>query len=299
MFNSLNYRSTIQKLCHQTLGHPKLGHKKKEHQPSWRPLVGSNWLVAIIIALTTLPSFADNVLSADANLMQASALIEQADHYRLDSEASRVVSEVKLYQDDNLDKTRLYDVYLKPNRESLVVFKAKVEQGQKMLMLGDNYWLLMPKSRRPIRITPMQKLLGEASVGDISTLTWSQDYQGEILKTEEITALDGTVQKTKKLKLTAKTTGASYQQIDLWIDDKNAFPIQADLYLRSGKLAKKAHFKQGIRAGQPRVTAMVLQDQIQLNKKTVIEYQSIEPYSLPSKYYNPAFLSKNKQLGIE
>ena len=170
MFNSLNYRSTIQKLCHQTLchqtlchqtlGHPKLGHKKKEHQSSWRPLVGSNWLVAIIIALTTLPSLADNVLSVDENLTQASALIEQADHYRLDSEASRVVSEVKLYQDDNLDKTRLYDVYLKPNRESLVVFKAKVEQGQKMLMLGDNYWLLMPKKSPSYSYNPNAKTVG-------------------------------------------------------------------------------------------------------------------------------------------
>nr|WP_319946359.1 outer membrane lipoprotein-sorting protein [Vibrio methylphosphonaticus] len=249
--------------------------------------------------MVTLPSVAETTSSVDTNVMQASALIEQADQYRLDSESSKVVSEVKLYQDDELDKTRLYDVYLKPNRESLVVFKAKVEQGQKMLMLGDNYWLLMPKSRRPIRITPMQKLLGEASVGDISTLTWSQDYQGEILKTEEITALDGSLKKTKKLRLTAKTSGASYQQIDLWIDDNNAFPIEADLYLRSGKMAKKAYFKQGTRSGQPRVTAMILQDQIQVNKKTVIEYQSIEPYSLPSKYYNPAFLSKNKQLGIE
>lgn len=32
-------------------------------------------------------------------------------------------------------------------------------------MLGDNYWLLMPKSRRPIRITPMQKLLGKRRWG--------------------------------------------------------------------------------------------------------------------------------------
>ncbi len=79
-------------------------------------------------------------------------------------------------QDEQLDKTRGYNVYTRPNRESVVVFKSAVEAGQKMLMIEDNYWLLMPKkSRRPIRITPMQKLLGEASVGDISTLTWSED----------------------------------------------------------------------------------------------------------------------------
>ncbi|MFS1914059.1 MULTISPECIES: outer membrane lipoprotein-sorting protein [unclassified Vibrio] len=256
-----------------------------------------SWLITI--KLRGIVAMLVSAASVSALASEAESLIKQADSYRLDAGASRVVSEVRLYQDDKLDKTRLYDVYLKPNRESLVVFKANVEKGQKMLMLGDNYWLLMPKSRRPIRITPMQKLLGEASVGDISTLTWSQDYQGQVIENEDILALDGSMTKTKRLKLVAKTAGASYQQIDLWLDNKTAFPIQADLYLRSGKLAKKAQFEQGVRNGERRVTAMILRDQIQMNKKTVIDYQSIEPHSLPSKYYNPAFLSKNKQLGIE
>lgn len=87
---------------------------------------------------------------------------------------------VQLYHDGQLEKTNQYDVYVRENRESLVLFQSATEAGQKMLMLGDNYWLLMPKSRRPIRITPMQKLLGEASVGDISTLTWSDDYQASL-----------------------------------------------------------------------------------------------------------------------
>jgi hypothetical protein len=34
-------------------------------------------------------------------------------------------------------------------------------------MLGDDCWLILPKSQRPVRITATQRLLGEASVGDI------------------------------------------------------------------------------------------------------------------------------------
>lgn len=110
-----------------------------------------------------------NVQALDTQ--QVAQLMEKADSYRLQDQSSKVVSLVRLYQDQELDKTRLYHVYTRPSRESLVVFKSAVEAGQKMLMMGDNYWLQMPKSRRPIRITPMQKLLGEASIGDISTLT--------------------------------------------------------------------------------------------------------------------------------
>ncbi|MEF1174349.1 outer membrane lipoprotein-sorting protein, partial [Vibrio sinaloensis] len=108
--------------------------------------------------------------------MDVGSMVRNADSFRQGYESAKVVSEVALYENDTLDKTREYHVYTRENRESLVVFKSQVEQGQKMLMLGDNYWFVMPKSRRPIRITPMQKLLGEASVGDISTLTWSEDY---------------------------------------------------------------------------------------------------------------------------
>ena len=74
-----------------------------------------------------------------------------------------------------LEKERLYEVLIKPGRRSLVLFQSKAEAGQKVLMLDDRYWLLLPKTRRPVRITASQKLLGEASTGDIATMTWSED----------------------------------------------------------------------------------------------------------------------------
>ena len=138
----------------------------------------------------------------------------------------------------------------------------------------------------------MQKLLGEASVGDISTLTWSEDYQPSLVKAESI-LVDGKTQDTNQLRLEATTKGASYHRIDLWLDQQSDFPIKADLYLRSGKLAKQAWFEQGSRHGQTRVVSMTLLDQIQPAKKTVIEYQEVTKQELDDKYYNPAYLTRN------
>lgn len=225
-------------------------------------------------------------------------ILQRADQYRLDSDAAKVVSQVLLYENGELDKTRLYTVYTRPERESLVVFKSKVEAGQKMLMLGDNYWLLMPKSRRPIRITPMQKLLGEASVGDISTLTWSEDYRGKWVQEIDLKLpMAGSVL-VNQLDLTAKTSGASYQRIELWLEKGSNFPIKANMYLRSGKLAKEARFTKGARGTRTSVIAMTLLDRIQPSKKTVIKYQEISPMVLDAKYYNPAYLSRNNVSGL-
>lgn len=244
-------------------------------------------LVSVLIMVSLATLFSLPVYANDVTQM-----VKNADQYRLAEDAAKVVSLVSLYENGQLDKTRQYNVYTRPNRESLVVFKSTVEAGQKMLMLGDNYWLVMPKSRRPIRITPMQKLLGEASVGDISTLTWSEDYQATLTATESLD-VKGKIVDVHRLKLTAVTDGASYAQIDLWLQADNDFPLKADLYLRSGKLAKQAWFSAGEREGVLHVTAMTLLDRIQPAKKTVIEYQQVTPMTLDAKYYNPAYLTRN------
>tara|TARA_Y100001956_G_C4123300_1_gene188681 strand:+ start:2401 stop:3168 length:768 start_codon:yes stop_codon:yes gene_type:complete len=231
-------------------------------------------------------------LSAQSKPLDVKQMVLNADNFRQGYDAAKVVSEVALYENGQLDKTREYHVYTREDRESLVVFKSQVEQGQKMLMLGDNYWLVMPKSRRPIRITAMQKLLGEASVGDISTLTWSKDYHATYVS-EETLNLEGQQKITNQLRLRSTTKGASYHRIDLWLDANNDFPIKADLYLRSGKLAKQAWFEGGKLSGENRVVSMTLLDKIQPAKKTVIRYQQITPKTLDDKYYNPAYLTRN------
>ncbi|KDO14572.1 outer membrane lipoprotein-sorting protein [Vibrio metoecus] len=243
------------------------------------------WRVTLWLGL----SWACSVAATELDVV---SMVQKADEYRLKESAAKVTSVVKLYHDDHLEKTNQYDVYVRENRESLVLFQSATEAGQKMLMLGDNYWLLMPKSRRPIRITPMQKLLGEASVGDISTLTWSDDYQPTLEGEERLLLEDQRSVEAYRLSLKAKTAGASYQAITLWLNKADASPVKADLYLHSGKLAKVAWFTvQG-----ERVIEMVLQDKIQAQKRTVIQYQAVQPLRLEDKYYNPAYLIQNPSL---
>ncbi len=171
--------------------------------------------------------------TSDLATLDVNAMLKKADEYRMEDESSKVVSVVHLFKNNEREKTHQYHVYTRPQRQSLVIFKSKVEAGQKMLMLEDNYWLVMPKSRRPIRITPMQKLLGEASVGDISSLTWHNDYQGKHVKRENLTQSDGSIVASNKLLLTAKTKGASYRTIELWLAPETDFPIKANLILKS------------------------------------------------------------------
>jgi hypothetical protein len=226
-------------------------------------------------ALLALPAWAADV----------KALLKEADSYRLIDQSSRVDTEVRVFKRGKLDKTRLYAVYVKPGRRSLVVFRSPSERGQKMLMLGDDFWLVMPASQRPLRITPMQKLLGDASTGDVASMTWAEDYDGRV---EGEVLVDGVP--CIKLDITGQRKGVSYPRIVLYLAKSDRRPVQAELYVASDKLAKEAAFKIGVVDGRKLVTEMTLIDRLQQDRRTEVHYLARSRKTLSDEYYNPAFL---------
>lgn len=234
------------------------------------------------------------VLSPQLYAVEVAEILKQADHFRQPLTTAKVVTEVELYKNGKLDKKRLYHVYMKPGQRSLVLFQSAIELGQKVLMVKEKFWLLMPRSRRPIRITPMQKLLGEASTGDVATMTWSDYYKGEIVA--EDVDKDGV--RAIHLNLQSQSRATTYARIELWVDQSNYAPLAADLYVKSGKLAKQATYKMGMRDGKRQVVGMVLYDRIQKNRKTVVNTLSVKEATIPDKYYNPQYLARNPTLDL-
>jgi len=225
---------------------------------------------------------------ARAGDARVQALLKQADAYRLADASMQVETEVVSYKSGQIDKTRNYTVLTQPPNKSLVLFRSPGESGQKVLMVGDDFWMLMPSSQRPIRITPMQKLLGDASVGDIATLSWANDYEGEI-KSE--TTVDGTP--CIVLDLKARRPGVSYAHVMLTVAKRDARPISAELFVASDKRAKTAKFETQTIEGRPIVTQMKLADDIQTGRETVVRYVARKPRSIPEEYFNPMFLTRN------
>jgi len=225
------------------------------------------------------------LLAAPAHAADVKTLLKEADAFRLSGESVRVDTEVRVLKSGTLDKTRLYAVYVKPGRRSLVVFRSPSERGQKLLMLGDDFWLVLPSSQRPLRITPLQKLLGDASTGDVANLTWAEDYDGRV---EGEATIDGVA--CLKLDILGQRKGVTYPRIVLYLAKSDRSPVHAELYVASEKLAKEAVFKFGTIDGRKLVTAMVLRDHLQRERVTEVHYLSRRPKTLPDHYYNPAFL---------
>jgi len=235
-------------------------------------------------------------LAAAATLAQAStdvtALLKAADRYRAGAENLQVETQVTvLNRDGSTDKERRYTVFSQAQHKSLVLMRSPAEAGQKVLMLGDDFWLLLPGSQRPLRITPMQKLLGDASTGDIATMSWAEDYTGTLVGEEQCGD-----QKCLRLSLQSARKGLTYARIELWVGKARSEPLKAELYVQSDKLAKLASFVFDKADKPTQVTEMVLSDKLSSHKETRVRYVSRQPRQVPETWLNPMFLARNPAL---
>ncbi|MFZ6712231.1 outer membrane lipoprotein-sorting protein [Undibacterium sp. TC9W] len=238
--------------------------------------------IALLLAATTGLARADEV----------GDILKAADQFRVGSENMQVETEITTFaKDGSKEKERNYLVFSQVNHQSLVLMKSPAEKGQKVLMLGDDFWMLLPGSQRPLRITPMQKLLGDASIGDIATMSWSQDYTGKIVGEEKC---DGKA--CVHLSLNAVRKSVAYQRIELWLGKTRHEPIKADLYVQSEKLAKQASFVLDKPQAPTAVSEMILLDQLSSHKETRVRYLSRKQKTVPEQWLNPMFLAKNPSL---
>ena len=126
-------------------------------------MINTKKWIAAAFGLAMTMAFAAQA-QAQAQPADVASLLKAADRYRMSSDNFQVDTQISIFNTDGSpDKERLYRVFAQTKHQSLVLMQSPAEKGQKVLMLGDDFWLLMPNSQRPMRITPMQKLLGDAS----------------------------------------------------------------------------------------------------------------------------------------
>jgi hypothetical protein len=240
-------------------------------------------LLGLVAAALAWPAVAQDV----------DAMLRDADRYRTGADNLQVDTLVQSYKTDgSLDKERRYTVFAQQDRRTLVLMQSAAEKGQKVLMLGDDFWLLMPSSQRPMRITPMQKLLGDASTGDIATMRWSGDYTATLVGEEPCQPDEARA--CYHLALQAARKGVTYQRVELWLARQRHEPVRAQLYVQSDKLAKTAHFE--LDASRSQVDAMVLIDQLGQQRQTRIRYLQRKERTVPEEWLNPMFLARSPVL---
>jgi outer membrane lipoprotein-sorting protein len=216
-----------------------------------------------------------------ATTPDAGAILKRADTYRNGWPSYVLHVKITNYESGKSDEEKLYEVSQKGTEKTYVEFMSPREKGQHLLMLGDDMWVFLPDTSRPVRITPLERLSGDASNGDIARTNYAADYNPVFLRTEKV----GT-EECNVLELTAKRKGATYQRILFWVRGEDARPVKAEFYLTSGKYIKSATFDEYASVGgRSQLRRMTLYDEIRHNSHSVLEYSGIAPRELPDKLF--------------
>ena len=213
--------------------------------------------------------------------VDAEAVLKRSDGYRNGWPSYVLHVKITSYEANRSDEEKLYEVSQKGTEKTYVEFLSPRENGQHLLMLSDDMWVYLPDTSRPVRITPLERLSGDASNGDVARTNYAADYDPVFVRSEKVGSDECYV-----LNLTAKRKGATYQQIVYWVRVQDDRPVKAEFHLTSGKLIKSATFDDFASVGgRMQLRRMTLYDEIRRNSHSVLEYSGIAPRELPDKLF--------------
>jgi len=238
------------------------------------------WFAAGMLTTCGLTSF--------AGAPSPQKILEEADQYRAGWDSFVMAIRITNFKGDKQEGESQYEVYQRRTK-SFVKFLNPREKGRSLLMLEDDLWIYMPSTSRPIRITPMQRLTGNVSNGDVARTDYAGDYDAALLGEEQV---DGKT--CYVLELKARRRGATYPKIHYWVAKSDFSPSKADFFLTSGKNHKSVHYDSfAIFQGRRLLTRMTFYDNIRKGEKSIMEYQRYSPREIPEKYFNKDAMATN------
>lgn len=167
------------------------------------------------------------------------------------------------------------------------------DAGKVMLKNGSDLWFYDPGTKSSVRISPQQRLVGQASNGDVVTVNFARDYKAAIAAEEAVQDGERKSRKSYKLQLTAANEDAAYGAIELWVDAANQAPIKARFFADSGRLMKTAFYRRfQNQLGVERPTETVIIDGIEPQAVTLVRLSDYGARNVPVSWFQRDYLPR-------
>ena len=179
---------------------------------------------------------------------------------------------------------------------SLIRIVAPQRDANKlMLKNGNDLWFFDPASQASIRLSPQQRLLGQASNGDVVTVNLAKDYKAELQGEEELADGERVMRRAYKLDLAAVSPDVTYHRVEMWVDTTSSRPIKARFFAESGHLLKTAFYRKfQNQLGRERPTEVVIIDGLDSAWVTVMRYSDYAWRDVPDVWLQRDYLPRFK-----
>lgn len=167
------------------------------------------------------------------------------------------------------------------------------DAGKLMLKNGNDLWFYDPAAKVSVRLSPQQRLLGQAANGDVATVNFAKDYSVKALAEEEIKDGERRVRKAHKLALTAAAPDATYASIEMWVDVENNRPLKARFFADSARLLKTAYYRRfQPELGADRPTETVIIDGLNPQSVTIMRFSDYMARTIPDAWFQRDYLPR-------
>jgi len=167
------------------------------------------------------------------------------------------------------------------------------DAGKLMLKNGNDMWFYDPVAKASVRLSPQQRLLGQASNGDVATVNLARDYKATLIAEEDIQDGERKTRKALKLALVAASPDVTYATIEMWVDAENNRPLKARFFAESARLLKTAYYRAyQPQLGMDRPTEIVIIDGLNPQSVTLIRFSGYVARAIPDTWLQRDFLPR-------
>ncbi len=121
-----------------------------------------------------------------------------------------------------------------------------------VLLDGHVLWFYDPNSKASVRISPQQRLIGQAAIGDVLTVNLAVDYTGTLLGDETIQDAGRKDRQCWHLDMKAANDQAVYNRIEYWVEHGTYYPDQGQVLFRQRPAAEDSLLPRLRGAARPR-----------------------------------------------
>ncbi len=252
-------------------------------------------LVSLLLVILGGKAFAadENRPSAHAIIVRSDAVRNPQIPFQLDMRLTEYVdgvarNEVRLKVFSKIDRVsgqfKNLAVYREPPRDF----------GKAVLMNGTTMWFYDPASKSSVRISPQQRLVGQASQGDVITVNMAHDYTAKRVGPadgEKLLDADRQERSCWHVELAPANDSAIYGKIEFWVEKKSYRPVKGKFYSDSGRLLKIAYYhKYQEQLGAFRPSETILIDGVDTHLVTTINTSDLRAVKIPDSWYQRAYL---------
>lgn len=236
-------------------------------------------VLVVILGLITQTQAQSNSIAVKLKIDSVLTVIDSYRGYPGDYTANMQIS---YYDEKTLEKENTFQMWIREGegdkeRDVLLKYLTPANERDNLILSKDNrLWVNNKKTSRPIPISNSQRLLGDASVGDVVNISLRGKYAGSLSEDSSGIIAD----------LKSTSADAIYSRIQIVVDRASLRPEKAAFYTAGGKLIKTAYYVRYQKfSGKSIQSDIVIQDAINSKKVTKIAFTTFKAEKIPRSWF--------------